>query len=182
MKVDGFDLIIFDADGTLRQCTVDGQLVPTAEDEWELRPNVKAVLANIAWGSPASGGVAIGVASNQSWIAKGRASENVARQLLVNMAFKATGFQPPTWAIELCPHLAGSDCKCRKPKPTMLRTIMTRWGVEPTATLFIGDAITDREAAQNAGCWFAWAKDLFTLEAEPRGTVWVASRGARAER
>lgn len=182
MKVDGFDLIIFDADNTLRQCTVEDQLVPTADDEWELKPNVKAVLAKIAWGSPASGGVAIGVASNQSWIAKGRVSKDMAQQLLNNMVLKATGFQPPLWAIEFCPHLAESNCKCRKPKPHMLREIMRRWGVEPNATLFVGDAVIDREAAQNAGCWFAWARDFFTLEVEPRGAIWIASRGTRAER
>lgn len=166
-----FALIIFDADGTLRRCTVPNQLVPIADDEWELLPGVKEALAQIEWGSPRAGGVAVGVASNQSWVAKGRVSEEMARQLLANMIFKAMGFQPPLWAIELCPHAAGSNCRCRKPKPYMLKEIMGRWGVEPNATLFVGDSPTDRQAAEAAGCWFAWAEDfLRQIELERLGT------------
>ena len=157
-----FALIIFDADYTLRDCTAHDQLIPTNEGEWQLLPNVKETLAKIEWGSPRHGGIAIGVASNQSWVAKGLVmNKNVARQLLTKMVQEATGFLPPEWAIEMCPHLAGDDCKCRKPKPYMLRQIMDKWGVEANATLFVGDAMTDQEAAARAGCWFAWADDFF---------------------
>jgi histidinol-phosphate phosphatase family protein len=156
-----FALIIFDADGTLRHCTAPGQLVPTAPGEWELLPGVKEVLAKVIWGSPRHDGTAIGVASNQSWIAKGRISEGEAWELLADMVQKATGLLPPEWAIELCPHLATDNCKCRKPKPTMLRNLMDKWGVEANATLFVGDLPTDQEAAARAGCWFAWADKFF---------------------
>ena len=169
-----FALIIFDADGTLRRCTVPGKLIPTADDEWELLPGVKEKLAQIEWGSPRHGGVAVGVASNQSWVAKGKVTEGMARQLLANMIFNAVGFQPPLWAIELCPHLAGSNCKCRKPRPYMLREIMGRWGVDPDATLFVGDLPTDRQAAEAAGCWFAWAHDFIDFQPP---LLWRASRG-----
>lgn len=37
-------LIMFDADGTLRRCTVPGQPCPNNPDEWELMPNIKETL------------------------------------------------------------------------------------------------------------------------------------------
>jgi len=168
-----FALVIFDADGTLRRCTVPDQLIPTADDEWELLPGVKGALAQIEWGSPQHGGVAVGVASNQSWVAKGKVSEGMARQLLANMIFKAIGFQPPLWAIELCPHLASDNCKCRKPKPRMLQNLMTFWRVKASATLFVGDSYTDKQAAEGAECWFAWANDFIDFQPP---LLWQASR------
>lgn len=40
-------LIIFDADGTLRRCTVPGQPCPNKADEWELMPGAKERLATL---------------------------------------------------------------------------------------------------------------------------------------
>jgi len=50
-----YRLIIFDADGTLRCCTVPGQVCPNADNQWELLPNVKEKLSEIDWGVSRSG-------------------------------------------------------------------------------------------------------------------------------
>jgi histidinol phosphatase-like enzyme len=47
-----YRLIIFDADGTLRYCTVDGQPCPNRPDEWRLYPDVTSKLAEFNWTSP----------------------------------------------------------------------------------------------------------------------------------
>ena len=48
----------------------------------------------------------------------------------------------------------------RKPQPAMLLEIAERFGVSPDQTLFVGDAETDRQAAEAAGCRFCWAEEF----------------------
>ena len=49
----------------------------------------------------------------------------------------------------------------RKPKPGMLLTAMKDLQVSPSETIFIGDMITDEEAAKSAGVSFQYAVDFF---------------------
>jgi D-glycero-D-manno-heptose 1,7-bisphosphate phosphatase len=60
--------------------------------------------------------------------------------------------------FRFCPHHAeGSvadyavDCDCRKPKPGMLRDLMTAWPVRAQGSFVIGDKPSDIEAAKAAG-------------------------------
>jgi len=156
-----YKLIIFDADGTLRRCTVEGQPCPNAPDEWELLPNVRATLARIPWGTPHAGGIAYGIASNQAGIALGYMTEEMAYQLLKDMAVEVFDGWPPTGALQICPHAPGADCKCRKPEPLMLQRLMRSWSLTPDETLYVGDMESDRQAAENAGCHFMWASEFF---------------------
>ena len=167
MRLHGVKLIAFDADGTLRRCTVAGQHFPCAAGEWEILPGVREKLASIDWGT-----VGFGVASNQGGVAAGMLSEPVARSLLIDMARDAlslvpgmqTCFRPPLpmGFIQLCPHGSGEVCACRKPMPGMLRRIMAFYDVRSTETLFVGNADTDMQAAANAGCRFSWAREFFS--------------------
>ena len=154
-------LIIFDADGTLRHCTVPGQVCPNADDQWELLPNVKEKLSGINWGSPGRGRVAFGIASNQAGIQKGYLTAETAYRLLADTAKAAVGFRPIEGSIRFCPHGKGDGCACRKPRPLMLERLMDFWGVEPEQTLFVGDMESDRQAAENAGCDYKWARAFF---------------------
>jgi len=157
-------LIIFDADGTLRKCTVPGQVCPNADDQWELLPHVKEKLFRIRWGAPGLGRVAFGIASNQAGISKGYLSAATAYRLLADMAKAAVGFRPIEGSIRFCPHNKSDGCACRKPGPLMLEQLMDFWGVNPEETLFVGDMESDRQAAENAGCDFVWARDFFDPE------------------
>ncbi len=156
-----YDLIIFDADGTLRRCTVPGQVCPNAPDQWELLPGVIETLATIDWGSPSRGRAGLGIASNQAGIARGYLTEELARMMLEDTVEAAAGFRPVAGSIELCPHGTREGCSCRKPEPGMLLRLMDFWGTPPEKTLFVGDMESDRGAAVNAGCDFLWAADFF---------------------
>ena len=68
-------LYIFDADGTLRWTTVDGQKYPLRTSEWRLMPNVADRLSAIRW-SP--DGPWLAIASNQNGVAEGLLDEAVA--------------------------------------------------------------------------------------------------------
>lgn len=52
----------------------------------------------------------------------------------------------------LCPHHPDAKCVCRKPQPGLLQQAAKRFGLDLSATVFVGDAITDYQAACAAGC------------------------------
>lgn len=158
-----FKLYIFDADGTLRRSTVEGQPCPNRPGEWELLPGVRERLARINWGDV---GVRFGVASNQGGVGVGYLTLEAARRLLVEMAEAALGTTPPAGSIEICPHAPYLKCPCRKPEPLMLLRLMRRFGVEKEQTLYVGDMETDEEAARRAEVSFMWAHEFFGWETE----------------
>lgn len=156
-----YRLLIFDADGTLRRCTIPGQPCPNRPGEWELLPNVRDILepydVNL---------VGIDIVSNQGGIGLGYLTESMARFLLQETLSEATGRFIGPDNIWLCPHVPSARCLCRKPAPLLLEHAQTRWhslGLldGPEQALFIGDQDTDREAAARAGIAFCWSKDFF---------------------
>jgi len=152
-------LIIFDADGTLRRCTVPGQKCPNADDQWELLPNVKEKFSEIDREF-----AAFGIASNQAGVHYGYLSERMAYRLLEDMMIEITGCVPPPGTIQMCTHSPTVGCACRKPRPLMLQRIMRMLEFSPACTLFIGDMEIDERAAGNAGCGFLWAHEFFGRE------------------
>lgn len=155
---DHFDLVVFDADDTLRR-TKSGRLYPVETGDWELLPNVKKVLASLPKDTR------FATASNQSGVHKKLLSYDRARSLLTACAEAAFPEKAPR-LILFCPHTSAGGCECRKPCPGMLLEAATGFDVEPVRCLFVGDMHTDRQAADNAGFWFAWADDYFGW---PRG-------------
>jgi len=53
--------------------------------------------------------------------------------------------------IQYCPHDVG-ECECRKPAPGMLKAMAAKHGLDLAASFMVGDAETDIEAGQRAGC------------------------------
>jgi D-glycero-D-manno-heptose 1,7-bisphosphate phosphatase len=155
----GYALCIFDADDTLRRTTVPGQPCPRGAGEWELLPGVQQTLRAIAWNQ--SGQPKIGLASNQDQVGAGLLTAATARALLEALAYEAAGFTPPPGAIQLCPHVLGTPCDCRKPQPGMLHRIMAYYGIGPSGTVLVGDSDADRGAAKAAGIAFLPAARLF---------------------
>ncbi|OPL19897.1 MAG: hypothetical protein AVO35_00075 [Candidatus Aegiribacteria sp. MLS_C] len=160
-------LIIFDADGTLRYCSVEGQPCPNRDGEWELYPGVAEKLSEFEWRGPGEdGGTGYGIASNQGGVGAGYFSLDTARELLEDTFRRAFGFDPAPGTVQLCPHHPRSGCGCRKPSPLMINRIIDLYGLEPREVLFVGDSEDDRAAADNAGCDFQWANRFFRRESE----------------
>ncbi len=153
-------LYIFDADDTLRRTVVPEQPCPRRPGEWELLPGVSEKLRVITWGTA---GARLGVASNQDHVAYGHLSADMARMLLAEMVFAATGHVPPGDALAFCPHSLETDCECRKPNPGLLLRVMRTYDQDPRNTLFVGNSPVDAEAARRASVAFAWAGDFFTV-------------------
>jgi D-glycero-D-manno-heptose 1,7-bisphosphate phosphatase len=149
-------LLIFDADGTLRWTTVEGQQFPTAPHEWRLLPGVRERLRAIDWRRHK-----LGVASNQGGVALGHVTGPMARRLLYDMVEEALGFVPPDARILMCTCPPDRDCHCRKPRPGMLLRILRSFALPPAEALYVGDLELDREAARRAGVAFRWAREFF---------------------
>ena len=157
-----YRLIIFDADGTLRYCTVPGQPCPNKDGEWMLYPDVIKKLAGYNWTHPGTGsGVGYGIASNQGGVGTGYFAEHTAMKLLEDTFTSAFGFTPAEGTIQMCPHIPHSGCSCRKPSPDMLHSLMNLYEVLPQNVLFVGDRDADKNAALNAGCAFQWVSEFF---------------------
>lgn len=130
--------VLFDRDGTL---VVD---VPYNGDPGKVRPmaGAKEVLDGLR-----ADGIATGVVSNQSGIARGLLSaEDVAK---VNARVEELLGPFDVW--EVCPHAEQDGCSCRKPAPGMVHSACRKLGIHESEAALIGDIGADVGAAEAAG-------------------------------
>lgn len=136
--------ILLDRDGVINRERAD---YVKQWDEFEFLPGVLPALCTLA-----TLAVPILVVSNQSAIGRGLvslATVNVihqqARQVIQRAGGRIDGFF-------ICPHHPAEKCDCRKPKPGLLLQAAAAFDLCLADCVFIGDAITDYEAALAAGC------------------------------
>ncbi|MBN8970577.1 MAG: HAD family hydrolase [Xanthobacteraceae bacterium] len=98
------------------------------------------------------------VITNQSGVARGMFSEQDVHDLHDWMRDELQRDGARIDDFRFCPHhTEGSvadyaiDCHCRKPKPGMLRDLMSAWPVRAQGSFVIGDKPIDIEAANAAG-------------------------------
>jgi D-glycero-D-manno-heptose 1,7-bisphosphate phosphatase len=91
------------------------------------------------------------IVSNQAGIGHGLVSRAVVDDInaLIAAQLRAAGGRLD--AIYFCPHRPDEDCSCRKPKPGLLLQAAADLGIDCAASLLIGDAATDVQAALAAG-------------------------------
>ena len=96
--------------------------------------------------------VPIAVITNQSAIGRGlvTAATVTAIHTQLSQLVGAAGGRLDGFFV--CPHHPTANCNCRKPKPGLLQQAAHHFSFDLTHALFIGDAITDFEAARAAGC------------------------------
>lgn len=130
--------VLFDRDGTL---VVD---VPynTDPDLVEPVPGARRAVQALR-----AAGVAVGVVTNQSAIARGTAT----RDQVDAVNARVDELIGPFDVWEVCPHGPDDDCDCRKPRPGMVVNAAERLGVAPEECVVIGDIGADMGAARNAG-------------------------------
>ncbi len=130
--------VLFDRDGTL---VLD---VPYNGDPCLVEPvtGAKPVLDAIR-----ASGLATGVVSNQSGIARGLVTP--AQVAAVNRRVEEILGPFDVW--EICPHGDGDGCSCRKPAPGMILSACRKLGIEPFEAALIGDIGADVGAAEAAG-------------------------------
>ncbi|MEM8816668.1 MAG: D-glycero-beta-D-manno-heptose 1,7-bisphosphate 7-phosphatase [Pseudomonadota bacterium] len=136
-------LVILDRDGVINR---DSSNYVRSADEWIPLPGSLEAIAKLN-----AAGYTVGVASNQSGLARGyfdrRALRTMHRKLRRLLAAKGGRIA----RIEVCPHGPDDGCRCRKPKPGLIERFLKRYAVDPASVLVIGDSLRDLEAAHAAG-------------------------------
>jgi histidinol-phosphate phosphatase family protein len=130
--------VLFDRDGTL---VAD---VPYNGDPARVAPmpGARAALDRLR-----AAGVAVGVVSNQSGIARGLLTH--ADVEAVNARVDELLGPFGTWAV--CPHGPDDGCACRKPRPGLVRRAAAALGADPSCCVVVGDIGADVGAARAAG-------------------------------
>lgn len=136
--------IFLDRDGTLNRERAD--YVRTWE-ELEILPGALDALRVLA-----QLGIPIAVVSNQSVIGRGLVTQEQVDSLHARLADQVRTAGGRIDAFFVCPHKPDEGCACRKPRPGLLEQAACSFRVDLAQCVFVGDAITDYQAAQAAGC------------------------------
>jgi D-glycero-D-manno-heptose 1,7-bisphosphate phosphatase len=59
----------------------------------------------------------------------------------------------PVDAVEVCPHRQDAGCRCRKPRPGLLRRAARRLAIDLHRSFMVGDRWHDVAAGRGAGCY-----------------------------
>ncbi|GGI79144.1 D-glycero-beta-D-manno-heptose 1,7-bisphosphate 7-phosphatase [Legionella impletisoli] len=143
-------LIILDRDGVINQ---DSMQYIKSVNEFKLLPGSVRAIAMLS-----KAGYRIGVATNQSGIARGyydKAQLEAIHEKMITHVREAGGSID---IIEYCPHMPDYGCTCRKPSPGMLIAIAKHFNEKLLGVPFVGDRISDIQAAETVG-----AKPLLVL-------------------
>jgi len=158
-------LYIFDKDQTLVSGLRD-RPANTPEEQIPL-PGVAEKLSKLR-----AEGCRLAIASNQGGVAWGYLTVEQAQALMDDLDAKLGPFDAMEWSPfdprarfknRSSPYAC--DDTTRKPQPGMLLAIMEKLNIGPAETVMVGDRESDLQAAEAAGCSFAWAQDFFGDEA-----------------
>jgi HAD superfamily hydrolase (TIGR01662 family) len=155
------ELVLFDRDGTLvRDFPYNG------DPAW-IRPidGAREALDRLR-----AHGIRVGVAMNQSAVARGLITAAQVEACNARLAELLGPFD----TVQVCPHGPDDGCACRKPAPGMVLAACAELGVDPARCVVIGDVAADLESAAAAGA----AGNLVPTPVTRRQEVAAAARRA----
>jgi D-glycero-D-manno-heptose 1,7-bisphosphate phosphatase len=94
----------------------------------------------------------LAIATNQRGIAQNLYTPQDVELLHQDM-LSSCGLEPDDVTLFFCPHEANM-CNCRKPKPGLLNSALVQLKIEKNEAIFIGDKLSDQQAAKIAGIDF----------------------------
>jgi histidinol-phosphate phosphatase family protein len=154
--------VLFDRDGTLIE-NIDYLADPGGVQPL---PGAERVLTSLR-----RNGIAVGVVSNQSGVARGLITP--AQLDSVNARVDTLLGPFDTWQV--CPHGPTDGCSCRKPQPGMVVAAAAELGITTEECVLIGDTGADVDAALTAGAHAVLVPTAETLVAEVDRAAIVAS-------
>ena len=135
-------LIILDRDGVINY---DSDAYIKGPEEWVPIEGSLEAIARLN-----HSGYTVVVASNQSGLSRGFFDINALNAMHKKMDDLLVKVGGQVDAVFFCPHGPDDKCKCRKPKPGLLLDIGKRFNVPLKDVFFIGDTISDINAAAKA--------------------------------
>jgi D-glycero-D-manno-heptose 1,7-bisphosphate phosphatase len=137
-------LVLLDRDGVLNVDRADYVKNP---GELVLLPGAAAAVARLN-----AARVPVAVCTNQSPIGRGMFDEAMLARIHEKLRDELARAGAALDAIFHCPDAPGAPSDCRKPAPGMLLAALRRFGAAAAETPFVGDTVTDMQAAAAAGC------------------------------
>ncbi len=137
-------LVILDRDGVINE---DADDYIKSVEEWKPIPGSISAIASLS-----RAGYKIGVATNQSGLARGYFDEITLANMhaLLCALVEAEGGQVD--AICYCPHGPDDGCRCRKPAPGLLEQISSELNLPLAGAWYVGDAGKDLELGLALRC------------------------------
>ena len=135
-------LVILDRDGVINHDSDDYIKSP---DEWQPLPGSLEAIARLCRAD-----YTVVVATNQAGVGRGLFSLEMLIRIHRKMASSIRDKGGRLDSVFFCPHSPAEQCGCRKPKPGMLLEISDRLGIGLSGVPFVGDSLTDLEAAAAA--------------------------------
>lgn len=136
--------VFLDRDGVVnRSLVANGKpMAPKRLSEFRLLPGARRNITTLR-----RRGFRIAVVTNQPDVAKGLIERAELERMNARLA--------PLGAdvVKVCPHAQDAGCRCRKPKPGMLRAAARELGVSLGRSYMVGDRWSDVEAGRAAGCY-----------------------------
>ena len=136
--------VFLDRDGVINENRSD---YVKSWQEFVFLPNVFEPLRYLAQSS-----YIVVVVTNQSAIGRGLVSAAIVEEIHCRMQTEIQHNGGRIDAIYYCPHHPNEGCSCRKPKPGLLLRAAQDLNIDLERSYFVGDAVSDVEAAMNAGC------------------------------
>jgi D-glycero-D-manno-heptose 1,7-bisphosphate phosphatase len=136
-------LVLIDRDGVINR---DSDQYIKSVAEWQPLPGSLEAIRDLT-----AAGFEVAVVTNQSGIGRGLFSEPTLHAIHAEMqrAIEAVGGRLA--GVFYCPHRPDAGCDCRKPAPGLLLEAALAFGVSLDGVAFIGDKLSDVEAANAAG-------------------------------
>ncbi len=85
--------------------------------------------------------------TNQPDIATGKIKREIVDRINSSLSLVL-----PLDAIQVCPHVDGDACACRKPKPGMILSAAKHHDIDLSHSFMVGDRWRDISAGHSAGC------------------------------
>jgi D-glycero-D-manno-heptose 1,7-bisphosphate phosphatase len=172
-------LLILDRDGVLNRAPEGESRYILSLDELVVNLDILELVSEYQ----KLGGTAV-VATNQQCLGKGLISIHQLEKIHkhINDVLTQCGGNPMKFFI--CPHLIAESCTCRKPAPGLLIRAAKDFNVHLNDCIFIGDQITDAQAATKVNCSYIDIKAInFDLEHQSSSNIalslWEMERSER---
>lgn len=139
----GARLVMIDRDGVINEDSVD--FIKSVAEWRPIAGSLEAIAAlhRAGW--------TVTVVTNQSGVGRGLYTEAVLRRIHDHMLKQVRAAGGELAGIYFCPHLPDAGCECRKPQPGMFRTLERELRVSVAGAPYIGDRLSDVEAAEAVG-------------------------------
>lgn len=154
---------MFDRDGTIIRDPTD--LRVDRIDKIELFPDTLSALKRLH-----DSDFNIILITNQAGISEGRLNANEFNIINAEVIKQLEPSEIEILDVQMCPHTSEDNCVCRKPKPFMLSHSIDKFGLNPSDTFYVGDNVSDVDAAIAAGCKSILVETANSLVSAPHAT------------